>query len=632
VQSEERSGRALNEISHTAELETGGGADPGASVELPLAPLLTWQGSELLRAGRPYRILSGSLHYFRVHPALWRDRIARLAALGLNTVDTYVAWNFHERRRGHARFDGWRDLERFLELVGEAGMDAIVRPGPYICAEWDNGALPAWLTALPGMRPRSGETAYLDAVRDWFDELIPRIAALQACHGGPVVAVQVENEFGSYGDDADYLDALRRMLVDHGIRELLFTADGPTELALDGGTLPGVLATATFGSRAGDAAGLLRERRPDDPVMCAELWNGWFDHWGERHHVRSADNAAATLDELIAVGGSVNLYMAHGGTNFGLWAGANHDGVRLQPTQTSYDSDAPVAEDGSATEKFHRFREIFAPMGTGDLPPVPPSLPRLAPRLMPLRARADLLTVLRDAAAPIVSSNPPTFEQIGLDAGLALYRATPLLPAREVRLTIKGLRDRAIVFVDGGRVAVLDAAEAESGVVLPGEGRRVELEILVENQGRINFGPLLGEGKGILEGVWLDWRRVQNWNVRALPLDEWDERTLDMLGERSDGRGDVGPIGDGLATAELLVDEPADAFLAFPGFAKGFVWINGFLLGRYWEVGPQETYYVPAPLLRPGSNRVTVLELERSGERIEVRRQPALGPEEEYSE
>lgn len=598
------------------------------------APLLTWRDGELLRAGRPHRILSGSLHYFRVHPDQWRDRIARLAALGLNTIDTYVAWNFHERRRGQPRFDEWRDVERFVELVGEAGMDAIVRPGPYICAEWDNGALPAWLTGMPGTRPRSSDPDYLGAVGSWFDDLIPRIARLQACHGGPVVAVQVENEFGSFGDDVEYLAALRWMLEERGIRELLFTADGPTELSLDGGSLPGVLAAATFGSRVDEASALLRERRPDDPVFCAELWNGWFDHWGESHHVRSAQNAASTVDQLMATGASVNLYMAHGGTNFGLWSGANHDGARLQPTQTSYDSDAPVAEDGTPTEKFHRLREIFARVSDVEPPPVPPVANRLAPRRLAVRPRAELLSVLRGVGETVSAAHPPTFEQLGIDAGLVLYSATPLLPRRDIRLTIRGLRDRAVVFVDGREVAVVDAATAESGIELVGEGRRAELEIAVENQGRINFGPLLGERKGILGGVWLDWRLVQRWAARPIPLDEWDQRMLDATIERAEG-GDgipVAPIRRGMATAELTIDQPADAFLAFPGFVKGFVWINGFLLGRYWEIGPQETYYVPAPLLRPGRNHITVLELARLGTAIEIRDRPALGPLEEYSE
>lgn len=607
-----------------------GGATAG--VQRPVdAPLLSWSAGELLRAGRTHRLLSGSLHYFRVHPDQWADRIARLAALGLNTIDTYVAWNFHERRRGQVSFKGWRDVERFLHLVGEAGMDAVVRPGPYICAEWDNGGLPAWLTGIPGMRPRSSDSAYLAAVSAWFDELIPRIARLQAVHGGPVVAVQVENEFGSYGDDADYLPALRQMLGERGIRELLFTADGPTDLALDSGSLPGVLAAGTFGSRAAEAAALLRARRPDDPVFCAELWNGWFDHWGEEHHVRSARNAAATVEELIAARASVNLYMAHGGTNFGLWSGANHDGMRMQPTQTSYDSDAPVAEDGTLTEKFYLFREIFARERRGELPPIPAAVGRVPPQSLAIQAHVELAAVLRSGTESMRGAQPPTFEQLGIDAGLVVYRATPLLPARATLLTIKGLRDRAIVFVDGERIAVVDAGAAEIGVELAGKGRRIVLELVVENVGRINFGPLLGEGKGILGGVWVDWRLVQGWEARPIRIDEWDERTLNAMIAQNERPADAS-IGCGLASVDLVLSEPADAFLALPGFTKGFIWVGDFLLGRYWEVGPQETYYVPAPLLRRGRNQITVLELERLGREIEVRAEPALGPVQEYSE
>ncbi|WP_169583194.1 MULTISPECIES: beta-galactosidase family protein [Microbacterium] len=594
------------------------------------APRLTLGGGGFLREGRPHRIRSGSLHYFRVHPDQWQDRIRRLAALGLNAVDSYVPWNFHERRRGRRRFDGWQDVERFFGLIADAGLDAIVRPGPYICAEWDNGGLPAWLTGTPGLRPRSSDPGFLEAVGEWFDALVPRLARLQACQGGPIVAVQVENEFGSFGDDVQYLESVRRMLVDGGIREMLFTADGPTDLALDGGTMHGVLAAATFGSRVGEAAGTMRARRPAEPLFCAELWSGWFDHWGERHHVRPADGAARTLTQLMDADASVNLYMAHGGTNFGLWSGANHDGTRVQPTQTSYDSDAPVAEDGSLTAKFFAFRAIFARSGAGELPPVPLQQPRLAPRLLRTTHRAELLPALRAAAEPIGLAHPPTFEELGLDAGLVLYRATPLLPEREVRLTIGRLRDRALVFADGAMVAVMDASTAADGVVLPGRGRRVELEILVENQGRINFGPLLGEGKGILDGVWVDWRRVNGWTARALPLDEWGEGVLATLAGR--GASDADPSSAGVATAELVVDEPGDAFLAFPGFSKGFVWINDFLLGRYWEIGPQETYYVPAPLLRRGMNIVTVLELERCGAAIAVCAEARLGPVEVYSE
>ncbi|MEU6057856.1 glycoside hydrolase family 35 protein [Streptomyces sp. NPDC047097] len=587
-------------------------------------PALTHTGRTLLRHGRPHRVLSGSLHYFRVHPGQWADRLERLAALGLNTVDTYVPWNFHERAPGQARFDGWRDLERFARLAGRTGLDVIVRPGPYICAEWDNGGLPAWLTGTPGMRLRTSHPPFLDAVGRWFDALIPRIASLQTARGGPVVAVQIENEYGSHGDDAGYLRWVRDALTTRGITELLYTADGPTELMLDGGTVPGHLAAATFGSRPEQAAALLRARRPEEPFFCAEFWNGWFDHWGEKHHVRGATDVARTVGRILDEDGSVSLYMAHGGTNFGLWAGANHDGQRLQPTVTSYDSDAPVAEHGALTAKFHAIRERLLDPAAPPRPlPAHPVL--LPPRTLPVTRGAGLLDALRTAAEPVTAPLPLSFEELGQASGLVLYTAHPLLPAGEHRLTVTGLHDRAQVFVDGAPVAVLDRETSDCPV--SGAGERVRLDLLVENQGRINYGPLLGQGKGILGGVRVERRLVHGWEMRRLPLDEWTPEQLERAACPAPPGGPAG-----FATARLTVDRPADTFLALPGFAKGFCWVNGELLGRYWEIGPQTTLYLPGPFLRPGENTLTVLELERLGDHIALREHPALGPTEEYIE
>ncbi|MEU6476474.1 glycoside hydrolase family 35 protein [Streptomyces sp. NPDC047017] len=585
---------------------------------------LTYTGGTLLRAGRPHRVLAGSLHYFRVRPEQWADRLGRLAALGLNTVDTYVPWNFHERTPGDARFDGPRDLARFAQLAQERGLDVIVRPGPYICAEWDNGGLPAWLTGTPGMRLRTSYGPFLDAVARWFDELIPRVAALQAGRGGPVVAVQIENEYGSHGDDQDYVRWVRDALVGRGVTELLYTADGPTALMQDGGSVPGQLAAATFGSRPAEAAALLRSRREGEPFFCAEFWNGWFDHWGERHHVRSAVSAAEDVGGILDAGGSVSLYMAHGGTNFGLWAGANHDGERLQPTVTSYDSDAPIAEHGALTPKFFAVRERLAAVG-GTPGEVPADPPLLAPRTLGITRGAGLLDALRSAGEPVRAPLPLSFEELEQSSGLVLYEAAPLLPPGRHELTVTGLHDRAQVFADGEPVAVLDR---ETGsFTVPGRGERVRLELLVENQGRINYGPLLGQGKGILGGVRVERRLVHGWTVRGLPLDEWRPEDLARAASAAppDGRA-------GFATASLTVPGPADTFLALPGFGKGFVWVNGTLLGRYWEIGPQTTLYLPGPLLRAGENTLTVLELEHFGDHLALRDRPALGPAEEYVE
>ncbi|MFR9796751.1 glycoside hydrolase family 35 protein [Streptomyces sp. MS06] len=585
---------------------------------------LTRTDSVLLRRGRPHRVLSGSLHYFRVHPEQWADRLERLAALGLNTVDTYVPWNFHERAPGDVRFDGWRDLERFVRLAQDQGLDVIVRPGPYICAEWDNGGLPAWLTGTPGMRLRTSHPPFLDAVGRWFDELIPRVAALQAGRGGPVVAVQIENEYGSYGDDAGYLRWIREALTARGITELLYTADGPTELMLDGGTLPGELAAVTFGSRPEQAAALLRARRPDEPFFCAEFWNGWFDYWGEKHHVRDASDAAGTVGRILDEGGSLSLYMAHGGTNFGLWAGANHDGERLRSTVTSYDSDAPISEHGSLTAKFHALRERLVDPGAPPRPlPADPAL--LTPRTLPVTRGAALLDALRATAEPVEAPLPLSFEELGQASGLVLYAARPRIPAGEHELTVTGLHDRAHVFVDGALVAVLD--QETSSCPLNGTGRQVRLELLVENQGRINYGPLLGQGKGVLGAVRVERRLVHGWSMHRLPLDTWTPADLARVASAAPPGGTTG-----FATARLPLDRPADTFLALPGFAKGFCWVNGELLGRYWEIGPQTTLYLPRPFLRSGENTITVLELERLADRIELRDGPALGPTEEYVE
>ncbi len=600
--------------------ETFSGAEAGTA--------LSYTGRKLFRHGRPHRIIAGAVHYFRVHPAQWQDRIDRLAAMGVNTLDTYVAWNFHQPHRGAAPdFTGWRDLARFITLAGEAGLDVIVRPGPYICAEWDNGGFPSWAISDPEMVPRSSDPRFTGVVETWFDALLPVIAPLQACQGGPVVAVQIENEYGSYGDDAAYLRWNRAALQSRGITEMLFTADGGTDYFLDGGSLPDTWAAATLGARGDEADAVWQRRRPGEPFFNVEFWNGWFDHWTEGHHTRSAADAAAEVKKILDLDGSVCLYMAHGGTNFGLTSGCNHDGV-IQPTVTSYDSDAPIAEDGRLTEKFHALREAFFEAAGRELTPVPAELacpaavlPALGVDLTP---DAGLLDFVR-AAEPVGSVKPLSFEQLGLDRGMVHYTANAVLPVGEATLKIRGLHDRAYVWIDGAQAGVLTDATAADGLKVSHPGGPVRLEILVENQGRINYGPLFGQGKGILGGVLVNQRYVFHWEQRAIDLD----RPLEQLPVARAGAGsDMQKrrhTEPGWFRGDFRVEEPADTHLALPGFGKGFLWLNGFLLGRYWEVGPQATLYVPAPLLQAGTNTVTVLELERGGARVQLRQAPDLG-------
>ncbi|MFD7258172.1 beta-galactosidase family protein [Streptomyces sp. NPDC059874] len=575
--------------------------------------------------GSPHRVLSGALHYFRVLPEQWPHRLRMLRAMGLNCVETYVPWNLHEPEPGvHHDLPA---LGEFLTRAAEAGLHAIVRPGPYICAEWENGGLPAWLTGRDDVRLRCLDEPYLEAVDRWFDVLVPLIAEHQITRGGNVLMVQVENEYGSYGSDQAYLRDLADGLVRRGIDVPLFTSDGPEAHMLTGGTLPGVLATVNFGSDPEGAFAALAEHRPQDPPFCMEYWNGWFDHWGERHTTRDATDAADVLDRMLAAGASVNVYMAHGGTNFGTWAGANrggpdHAGAHA-PTVTSYDYDAPVDERGAATEKFRRFREVLAGYATEPLPDVPEPAPLLTPgevRLTESLRLFDVLDVL--SPDPVVVSTPPTFEQLGLTHGLVLYRTALPGPRPPLPLTLDGLADRAHLFLDGKLAAVLDGDRPALEVAVPGERRSVD--VLVESMGRVNYGPLVGGRKGIVKGV----RHALQWvhGYEAHPID-----VAAAVGPLPWGRAEGpdtslpegGPV---FHRGWFEVDAPADGWIAPTGWGKGYIWVNGFCLGRYWSRGPQGSLYLPWPLLRPGRNEIVVLELDGANPAtLAIRDEPDLG-------
>ncbi|SOB78757.1 glycoside hydrolase family 35 protein [Streptomyces sp. 1331.2] len=593
--------------------------------------MLGYDADGFVRGGVPHRVVAGAVHYFRVHPGLWEDRLRRVRALGVNTVDTYVPWNFHELPGGRADFTGWRDVGRFVRLAGELGMDVILRPGPYICAEWEFGGLPARLLAVDGLRLRCADPAFLAEVDGWFDALAPELLPLLASRGGPVVAVQVENEYGSYGNDTSYLRHLRDGWVRRGVDCLLFTTDGAHDTMQQGGALPGHLATATFGSRAPERLAVLRRHQPHGPLTAMEFWIGWFDQWGLPHHVRDAQESAAALDELLATGASVSLYMAHGGTNFGLWAGANHSGAHPQdagyePTVTSYDYDAPIGEAGELTEKFHALREVigrYLPPADPDLPGAEPPapLPRVAPqRLERADGRAALLANLDPLSQPVEHAAPLPMERLGQDRGLIHYRTRVPGPRPELPLRIDGLADRAQVFADGRALGVLERNSPGASLPLATDAGGVTLDILVEALGRVNYGPQMDDRKGITRGVWHGGQQLFGWRIRPLPLTDLSALRF----THSDAQTRDGEPAFHRFTARL--PSPADAFVALPGWGRGLLWLNGFLLGRYCAAGPQRTLYAPAPLWRTGGNELVVLELERHGRAVELRDQPDLGP------
>ncbi|WP_297107127.1 glycoside hydrolase family 35 protein [Tessaracoccus sp.] len=584
--------------------------------------ILTPTAGGLLRDGRPHRIISGAMHYFRIRPEQWRDRLTKLAAMGCNTVETYVAWNFHAPTPDKALFTDDRDLGAFIDLAGELDLDVIVRPGPYICAEWEGGGFPGWLLADPRIAIRTSDPRYQDAVAAWFAQLLPVLVPRQAAHGGPVVAVQVENEYGSFGDDTAHLEWLRDLLLDAGVVELLVTSDGDAADWWSGGMVEGAMPTVNFGSRPEEAFERVRRDLPGTPLMCMEFWHGWFDHWGEEHHTRDAAEVAAALDTMLAAGASVNFYMGVGSTNFGLWNGAN-----CQPfaaTVTSYDYDAPIAEDGSLTAKFYAFREVI-----GRYHPLPPLDPALeaAPRCLPATA------LTRVGSAPFLNTveglpsatcaRAAVFEQLGLARGALLLRRRVVLPEGNRILRFHGLRDRATVLVDGVLVGSAHRSDADPIVSLEAfaAGREVDLVVIVESEGRVNFGPDLGESKGLTVGAWLGWRFLNTWEVTPLPLDDLGELLADRGSAEGASSANAAPV---CVTFAFDVDDPADGFLDVSALGRGLAYVNGFCLGRYSAVGPQETLYVPAPLLRQGRNTVTILEFERDAVEVTFTDAPRL--------
>jgi beta-galactosidase len=558
---------------------------------------------DFLLDGRPLQIISGALHYFRVHPGQWADRIHKARLMGLNTIETYVAWNFHAGEPGQFDTTGPRDLGRFLDLVAAEGMYAIVRPGPYICAEWDNGGLPAWLFAQPGVGVRRNEPTFMAAVADYFASVLPLVAPRQISHGGTVLAVQVENEYGAYGHDADYLRALVQLIRAHDIDVPLLSSDQANDAMLSRGGLPGVHRTATFGSRSIERLAILRRHQPTGPLMCGEFWNGWFDSWGAHHHTAAVDANAVDLDELLASGASVNLYMFHGGTNFGFTNGANDKGTYL-PITTSYDYDAPLSEHGAPTPKYAAMRDVITRHA-----PVPDEIPGPSPVAPHFDVRLDRRIMLWDALPALGEwkdwDHLPTTDELGQWSGLTLYRTD--VRADDGVLSFDEVRDRAIVHLDNEPVGVLARTEKATVVALP--HRAGTLDVLLEDQGRVDYGPRLGEAKGLIGPARTATRELTAWQTLGLRL-----RTIDELLERlrltPATAGPDAPIaGPVFCHGSFATTAGADHFLRTDGWGKGLAWVNGFLLGRYWSAGPTRTLYVPGPLVRAEGNELVLLEL-----------------------
>lgn len=558
--------------------------------------------SDFMLNGSKFKIISGALHYFRVVPEYWRDRLEKLKAMGCNTVETYVPWNLHEPERMKFDFTGILDIFRFIELADELGLKVIVRPSPYICAEWEFGGLPAWLIAEKNIKLRTRNELFIECVKEYWDYLLPKLASYQITEGGPIILMQIENEYGAYGNDKKYLECLRDIMMGNNIVVPLITSDGPWDDYLQCGSIPGTLPTANFGSKAEEQFKILNRFTENKPKMCTEFWIGWFDAWGdEKHHVVDGHTNSKDLDEILSQG-SVNIYMFHGGTNFGFMNGANYY-EKIMPDVTSYDYDAPLSEDGRITKKYLEFKKVISKYT--DIPDVKFStdIHYKDYGVINAESRVSLWNTLNTIAGPVESSETKSMELLGQNYGYILYHTEIAEKQKSDTLKLLGANDRAKIYIDKKEKATLYDKELINEVKLGiPEQESAELDILVENMGRVNYGPKMEhQAKGIADGVLINGRYHFGWEHYTLALDNIDK--VDFNAGYSEGT-------PAFYKFCPTIDECADTFLDITGFGKGCVFVNGFNLGRYWSIGPQKRLYIPAPLLKKGVNSIIVFETE----------------------
>ena len=572
------------------------------------ASRLTTNATDYLLDGKPHQIISGSMTYYRMVPEVWVDRLEKLVALGANSLEVYVPWNLHEPRKGEYKFDGLCDLPKFLQSCADAGLNVLFRPGPYICGEWEFGGLPWWLLNERDIVLRSSDPTFLKHVDEWWEQLIPRVLPYMSTNGGPIVAVQVENEYGYYGNDKAYLEHLRDKLRELGVDVLLFTSDGPgNPECFINGSLPDAVITANFGSNPQQHMPTLRKAQPNGPLTCMEFWIGWFDAWGnERKASREPQSAADDLKAMLDMNASVNFFMFCGGTSFGFMSGAN-DSDGYEPHVTSYDYDALLTECGDVTPKYELCREVIAKhTGRTDLTRTFEPSPKLDLGEVEFTEQVSLTDALPALSAPLRSAKPLPIERLGYGYGYVLYSAEVPRIFKDFLIRIRGMRDFAHVLADGQSLGTWYINDPQPEWTLPVTGETVKLDILVDCMARPNFGHKLKQLKGISDGVYFGPRRHDErahigWACYPLPMDAdlaklpWSKSPIDGAAPR-------------FYRAKFNVDTPADTFLALPNCTKGFASINGFNLGRYWEIGPQHTLYIPGPLLKQGENELIVFD------------------------
>lgn len=564
------------------------------------------------------KIISGGMHYFRTVPEYWRDRLVKLKNMGCNTVETYVAWNMHEPKKGEFCFDGMMDIKAFIELAGELGLLVIVRPSPYICAEWEFGGLPAWLLADDGMRLRGYYEPFLNHVRDYYKELFKLLTPLQINYGGPIIMMQIENEYGYYGNDTRYLETMRDIMIENGVVVPFVTSDGPWGDALTCGSVEGVLPTGNFGSKAEEQFNVLAKHTKGGPLMCMEFWVGWFDHWGApKHQTSDLNDNIINLEEILKRG-NVNIYMFHGGTNFGFMNGSNYYD-NLTPDVTSYDYDAVLTESGGITPKYKGFKEVISKFVTLPNNIEIATTPSYEYGEIQVSEKVGLFQTLDTITSGIGSTYPKSMERLGQNYGYLLYRSILKKEKRLEKIRLWEANDRAQVFVDNKPVVTLyDRELLEEATIDVSTNGSSEINILVENMGRVNFGlKLEKQRKGIDGAVQINGHQHFDWEHYPLELNN-----LELL-DFSKGYESGMPA---FYRFEFQVDNIGDTYIDLEGWGKGCVFINDFNLGRFWDIGPQKRLYIPGPLIHEGSNTIIIFETDgKANNKITLRSEPDLG-------
>ena len=591
-----------------------------------------YKNDRFLKDGEPFRYISGSIHYCRIPSSLWEDRLKKMSAAGLNAIQTYVAWNFHETSPGTYDFSGDRNLTQFLQLAQDNGLLVILRPGPYICAEWEFGGFPSWLLKDKTINLRSSDEAYLSYVDVWMRVLLQVVKPFLYQNGGPVIMTQVENEYGSYGCDHNYIKHLYTLFQETlGKEAVLFSTDGCSTQLLECGSIPEIFSTVDFGIGS-DPVHCFNQTRviqSGGPLVNSEFYTGWLDHWGDPKAKVDPTAFANSLNKLLSYkDASVNMYMFEGGTNFGFMNGANANRPgKYQPQITSYDYDAPLTEAGDPWEKYTLIREVvskYLPLPPG---PVPPATPKTAYGTVKMTEYAWLFDTPSLVTRSVKAAAPLTMEALDQSYGFVLYQLQQPLPrpAGETsstavyNLTLLGVHDRAYVFVDGENQGVLqrsDTTKENMSIVLTLQpSSKGQLQMLVENQGRINFGHLLEDRKGILNGVLLNGTQLTGWVSSSVPLNSSFSASIFHALPPSGSlpsaavffKGSLPPFPKGVAVN--------DTFLLLKGWTKGVAFVNGINVGRYWPVEPpQKTLYVPSSALRAGpeANEVVIFEQDQS--------------------